>query len=137
MNRSVLRGLLIKHEGLSTQVYRDTVGKLSIGCGRNLDDVGISTDEAMVLLDNDINRIVAALTSHVACFGSLDATRQHVLVDLAYNVGIAGLLHFTKMLAAVEARDFVAAATEMLASRWAQQVPTRAEELAGMMQRGV
>lgn len=51
---TVLKDMLIRHEGLKLKPYRDTVGKLTIGAGRNLNDLGISEREAMFLLDNDI-----------------------------------------------------------------------------------
>jgi lysozyme len=54
---------LQRHEGLRLRLraYRDTVGKLTIGYGRNLDDRGISEDEAGFMLDNDIDLVVAEL----------------------------------------------------------------------------
>src|SRR6267143_368886 len=113
MNRTQLRALLTKHEGVRLKPYHDMVGKITIGVGRNLDDVGISADEAAVLLDNDINRLWHELPSAVACFTALDDVRQNVLIDLAFNIGVAGLLKFKLMLSAVEARDFDKAADEM------------------------
>jgi lysozyme len=133
MNRTQLRALLVKHEGERLKPYRDTVGKVTIGVGRNLDDDGISADEATVLLDDDINRLWHELPGAIACFPSLDDVRQHVLMDMAFNMGVAGLLKFTKMLAAIEARDFSTAADEMLSSAWAREVGARATELATMM----
>jgi len=46
---------------LRLKPYRDSVGKLTIGVGRNLDDVGISAEEADVLLANDIAKAQAEL----------------------------------------------------------------------------
>jgi len=117
--------------------YTDAAGKISIGVGRNLTDVGISEDEADYLLDNDISSILHQLVARIAIFGSLDTTRQNVLADMAMNLGIEGLLRFHKMLAAIEAHDFEKAADEMLDSKWATQVGKRATELAAMMRTGV
>lgn len=133
MNRDRLRKQLVAHEGLRLKPYRCTAGKLTIGVGRNLDDVGITEDEAMVLLDGDIARVEAQLRSAVPCFGSLDDVRQRVLADMAFNLGVGGLLKFRLMLAAVEARRFEAAAAEMHASTWAGQVGEREVTLARMM----
>lgn len=133
MNRTRLKAQLVRHEGLRLKPYRDTVGKLTIGVGRNLDDVGITEDEAGQLLDNDVTRAYHELVRAVPSFGSLDEDRQHVLLDMAFNLGVPRLLEFKKMLAAVESRDFDQAAAEMLDSRWARQVGRRAETLAAMM----
>ena len=116
--------------------YRCTAGKLSIGIGRNLDDVGISEDEAHFLLDNDINRVIVALASALPWFVEMDEVRQRVLVDMGFNLGVPGLLKFKNTLAAVERKDYEAAAKGMLASKWARQVKGRAETLARWMRSG-
>ena len=133
MNRTKVKVQLVGHEGLRLKPYRDTVGKLTIGVGRNLDDAGVTEDEAKVLLDNDVTRVWKSLTNALPYFGSLDDDRQHVLIDMAFNLGLAGLANFKRMLAAVEARDFSLAAREMLDSKWASQVGQRAKTLAAMM----
>lgn len=140
MNRTRLKVQLVKHEGKRNRVYKDTVGKLTIGVGRNLEDRGLSDDEIAVLLDNDITEIWQDLTRSVPCFGALDEVRQHVLIDMGF-MGVQKLLGFTRMLAALETRDFEKAADEMLDSKWARQVGSgpgqRAHTLARMMRSGV
>ena len=136
MQRRELIELVKRHEGLSLKPYKDSVGRLTIGYGRNLDDEGITQEEAEILLECDITRVIVQCTSHIAAFGSLDTARQHVLCSMAYNLGVAGVLKFKNMLTALEARDFAQAAKEMLASKWALQVGVRAEELADMMKSG-
>jgi len=136
MKRSVLAKQLELHEGRRAHPYRDTVGKLTIGVGRNLDDKGLSEEEIDVLLDNDITEAWQELTRSLSWFPSLDDVRQHVLLDMAVNLGVAGLLQFKKMLAACERRDFDGAAAEMLDSKWATQVGDRAKTLDRMMRTG-
>ena len=133
MNRTLLKASLVKHESLRLRPYVDSAGKVTIGVGRNLTDVGVSDDEAALMLDNDINKALAFCRTHIDCFGSLDSARQNVLVEMAFNLGGAGLMQFTKMLAALEKRDFAAAAESMLASAWAKQVGQRAVDLAAQM----
>lgn len=137
MNRLKLKVLLLRHEGKRSKPYNDTAGKLTIGVGRNLTDEGLSDDEITLLLDNDINRVFQELPSIVPSFGSLDETRQHVLMDMCFNLGAPRLLKFVSMLAAIEKRDFGAAADAMLDSLWAKQVGGRATELAAMMRSDV
>jgi lysozyme len=137
MKRSRLHAQLRRHEGWKLKPYRDTTGKLTIGCGRNLDDVGLSDDEVQLLLDHDITRVWQECVANIEGFGALDDVRQHVLLDMCFNLGLSRLLHFVKLLAAVARRDFDDAAREMLDSRWATQVGDRAQTLAQMMRTGV
>lgn len=126
---------LVLHEGLRLKPYRDTVGKLTIGVGRNLDDVGITRAEALFLLRNDVEEVRTQLERY-PWYTQLDPVRQKVLIDMAFNLGIGGLMQFRKMLAALEAGDYGKTADEMLDSKWARQVGKRAQRLAEMMRTG-
>ena len=128
--------LLITHEGLRLKPYRDTRGKLTIGVGRNLDDVGITEEEALYLLKNDIKRVLDFLKERLPYWNGLTETRKMALVDMCFNLGPGGFLSFKRMLRALEREDYERAAREMLDSRWARQVGRRAEELAEMMREG-
>ncbi len=127
---------IIRHEGLRLKPYRCTSGKLTIGIGRNLEDNGISEAEAMLLLENDLKRVVHELTSNLPFYGNLEHERRHVLIDMGFNLGISRLLQFKKMLKALEAGNYSEAAKEMLNSKWAKQVGDRATELADVMRSG-
>lgn len=141
-----LQEQLERHEGLRLKPYRDTVGKLTIGVGRNLSDKGISHDEAMMLLDGDMAEARRDART-LPFFIDLDSVRQDVVTNMVFNLGLTRLNHFRKMKAALEAGDFHTAAAEMLDSKWAQQVGDfpprpghpyggRAWELAQMMRTG-
>jgi lysozyme len=136
MNAARLKLQLVRNEGIRLKPYHDSVGKLTIGVGRNLDDVGITNLEAKMLLENDIERVESDLRVHLPLYSSLDDVRQRVLMDMAFNMGVAGLLGFQKMLAALAARDFATAKAEMLNSKWAKQVGIRAIRLAEMIETG-
>lgn len=136
-NDRALQSLLIRHEGFKLKPYRDTAGKLTIGVGRNLDDVGISRAEALDLLAGDLNRVLSGLDARHAWWRKLDVTRQHVLIDLAFNVGAGSLDGFVLMLAGLRAGAYAQAASELTRSKWAGQVGDRAVELAQMMRTGV
>ncbi len=131
-----IQDLLIKHEGLRLKPYTDTVGKLTIGVGRNLTDVGISNDEAMFLLNNDIQTAIAELTNNLPWFTSLDPVRQNVLVDMNFNMGWHTLSTFTTFLGYVQSGDYTSAASDMLNTEWAKQVGARAQEDSQMMLTG-
>lgn len=131
--RDALIKQLIKNEGLRLKPYTCTAGKLTIGIGRNLDDKGISEEEAMYLLKNDIEECEFQLNKELAFFKNLDMARQDVLLNMCFNLGINGLLGFKNTLAMIEAGNYEAAADNMLNSKWAYQVGDRAKELADIM----
>ena len=148
---------LVKHEGLRLQVYQDTLGIDTIGIGRNLKDRGISKKEleeldiptidhvyeygiteadAMLLAENDVQIVEEELLRAHPCVEDLDAVRQLVLVDMAFNMGVPRLCKFVKMWNAIHEKKFDIASKEMLDSRWANQVKSRRVKLANMMPTG-
>lgn len=131
-----IREQLSRDEGVRSFPYVDTVGKTTIGVGRNLTDVGISSDEIDLLLNNDISRAEAALASSLPWTASLDDARRGALTNMVFNMGIGGVLEFTNMLAAFQSANWEAAATAMLDSRWAGQVGDRATRLAEQVRTG-
>ena len=133
INIEALKKMLIAHEGLKLKVYVDSVGIPTIGSGRNLQDVGISHEEAMLLLANDIDRSLADLDRVFPWWRTLSDVRQLVLADMVFNLGITRLTLFKKFIAALQAGEYDLAAAEMLSSKWAGQVGIRAQTLAGMM----
>lgn len=132
-----LREQLIRDEGERLKVYKDSVGIETIGVGRNLRDKGISRAESAFLLDNDIDEYTAAVTHALSWAEQLDPVRREVLVNMAFNLGIYGLLQFKNFLIALRARDYNAAVAHMLDSKWAAQVGPRAHRLAAQIRTGV
>ena len=131
------RDLLIQHEGLRLKPYRDTVGKWTIGVGRNLDDVGISKAEAMMLLDNDIARVCSELDGALSWWRTMTPDRQSVFINMCFNLGLAGFLGFKSMLELCRHHHYDAAAVAGLDSKWAQQVGDRAVQLMSMLKHGI
>lgn len=127
---------LTRDEGMRLTPYKDTTGHLTIGIGRNLDAKGISAEEARLLLRHDIQEALTDLTRALPWTRDLDAPRLGVLINMAFNMGLGGLLTFTKALAAVRAGFYREAAREMLDSTWAGQVGDRAARLARQMETG-
>lgn len=135
MSLENLRKLIIKHEGMELKPYRDTVGKWTIGVGRNLSDNGISRDEAIYMLERDLQRCYIEARTFIWWKG-LDPVRQEVVICMLFNLGLTRLLKFEKFLGHMALRDFKSAAEEMLRSRWADQVGGRATELSLMLHDG-
>jgi lysozyme len=137
VNLSKLEDQLIAHEGMVLDIYKDTVGIWTIGVGRNLEHVGLRSEaEARYLLRSDIVAIRAELEQALPWIGDLDEVRQRVLLDMAFNMGVAGLMKFTKTLRFIADGHHGAASQEMLRSRWADQVNQRARTLSRMMATG-
>jgi lysozyme len=133
---TALEDQLIDHEGLELKPYQCTADKLTIGVGRNIEDRGITEDEARYLLKNDIKIVEDELLERKPEVAGLDSVRQRVLVDMGFNLGIPTLLKFQNMWAAIEEEDFERAADEAMDSRWAKQVGRRAERLCQAMATG-
>jgi lysozyme len=133
---------LKRHEGAvrlpngDHKLYRCPAGKQTLGYGRNVEDRGITEDEADYLLSNDIIIAQRELVAAFPWFQSLDDVRQAVLINMHFNLGIGRLRTFRNALAAMQIGDWDRAAVEMLDSRWAQQVGRRAVELAEQMRTG-
>lgn len=127
---------LKRHEGLRMTPYYCTARKLTIGYGRNLEDVGISQREAEMLLKNDIDVARTGLLRAYPWVKDLSPVRQDVLVNMAFNLGLQRLSGFKKTLRHIEAGRYADAAEEMLNSQWARQVGNRAQELAEQMREG-
>lgn len=121
---------LMRDEGVRLKVYRCPAGKLTIGAGRNLEDVGISSMEAVDLLDNDIARVVSQLNTALPWWRDMPEPSQRALANMAFNLGLTRLMEFQRMIAALRAGDYEAAAAEALDSKWAEQVGARAERIA-------
>lgn len=135
-DRDDLRAQLIRHEGMRLKPYKDSMGILTIGVGRNLDHVGLYEDEALYMLDRDIDRCIEGLTKRYAWFATLGIVRQRALVDLAFNLGFATLATFKDTLAALARGDYEDAANHLAASTWYRQVASRGPRIVGMIRTG-
>ena len=135
-----LTAQLRRDEGTRATAYKDSIGWLTIGVGRLIDSrkpgAGLRPDEIDYLLKNDIADRVAALQRALPWFAKMDQARQGVLINMAFQMGTAGLLAFRSTLAHVAAGRYNEAATQMLHSKWAEQTPARARRLAEQMKTG-
>ena len=136
---STLKEDLIRDEGIRLKPYRDEVGRLTIGVGRNLDDMGITYNEAMMMLDHDLAVAEVELIHakpELMHNESLSHERKDVLINMAFNMGVPKLLKFHKMWEALDKHDYAKASDEMLDSVWSGQVGPRAVRLAKIMKGG-
>lgn len=136
MDLAKLKDDLRRDECVRLKPYKDSVGKLSIGAGRNLDDVGISPAEADLMLTNDIIDATRSLDIGFPIWKTLSDARQRALVNMVFNMGLNKFLGFKKMLDAIRDKDFETASKEALDSTWAAQVGSRAERIANLLKNG-
>lgn len=127
---------LMHHEGLRNKPYKCTAGKLTIGYGRNLDDEGISAIEATSLLMNDIQKALEAAYTIFPGFEHFEDGRQVAIIDMLFNLGVSRFTKFKNMIAAIHRRDWTAAATEAIDSKWYNQVGDRAKTVVKQLQTG-
>lgn len=136
MNLERLYDQLENDEGRRKKAYRDTVGKLTIGVGRNLDDRGLRDDEIDLMLKNDVAESIGECRRLFRMFDQLNSVRQEVLVNMMLNLGFSRLSGFKRMHAALSDGNFVEASRQMLDSKWASDVGARADRLANAMRTG-
>jgi lysozyme len=125
--------MLEKHEGYRQFVYKDSLGIETIGIGRNLKNRGVTRAEALYLLENDIADFTKQLRDRLYWFDSVHEDAQLVMIDMAFNCGLNGLLTFHETLEHIKNENYKAASVTMLASKWAKQVGTRAIELSDIL----
>lgn len=131
-----LQDRIARHEGYRQFVYSDSLGHPTVGFGRALDTRGVSRQEALSLLENDIAAFTKEVQDALPWISTLDATRTGVLIEMAFQLGTDGLLKFHQALGCMSRGDWQGAATQMLASEWARQTPARAQELAEIVRSG-
>ena len=139
MKRELIAQLKVD-EGVEPCAYQDHLGFWTIGVGRLIDKrkpgSGLRPSEIDFLLQNDVDDRIDQLTRRLPWFQNLDDARKGVLLNMAFQMGVEGLLGFKNTLALIEAGNYAKAAENMLLSKWAQQTPNRAKKMARQMETG-
>lgn len=142
VNDPLLIAELRRDEGVRHSPYKDTLGIDTVGVGHNLKAhplcliYPLTDAEVDHILATDLVDVFAGLYEHLPWWEDLTQARQRVLVNMAFNMGIAGLMTFKNTLAAIQNAHYQIAADGMLKSKWAGQVGQRANRLAKMMVEG-
>lgn len=130
-----LTDIIKRHEGIRLDPYQDSLGVWTVGFGRNLQTTSISQETADQWLAEDIQSAIDDAETF-RWFHSLNETRQAVIVNMIFNMGLTRFRGFKKTIQYLENGLFQTAAGEMLDSRWSDQVGDRALELSVMMSTG-
>lgn len=137
----MIEAILEREEGCVLHAYKDHLGYWTIGIGTLIDKRkggGISRAAALFMLREKIVSIETQLDMWLPWWRGLDEARREVVVSMAYQLGVEGLLRFTNTLGAMRRGDYAAAADGMLASKWGREdTPERAARAAEAMRTGV
>lgn len=128
--------MLKRHEGFRSKPYRCSAGKLTIGFGRNLQDVGISKQEATYLLLQDIEKATEDAKSLFPDFDRYTINRQNALINMIFNLGINRFKLFKNTIKAIKRNDWTSVAKHAKQSRWHNQVGKRAIEIEDLLREG-
>ncbi len=123
-----------KHEGFRGEVYKDHLINVTLGYGTLMP---ITQIEATLLLRNRLDKMIKELSLKEPVFNSVPPQAQSILSEMAYQMGVNGLLKFKKTWRFLESHDFESASVEMLDSKWAKQTPNRAKELSDRLKKVV
>ena len=130
---------LKRDEGEVLHAYQDTLGFWTIGIGILIDKRkggGLRPEESEFIFRNRLKLLDAELADRLPWIAKLDPARRGVLVNMAFQLGVAGLLGFKNTLAMIQAGKYQDAAKAMLESKWAKQTPARARRLSKQMETG-
>ena len=119
-----------KDEGFRGEVYQDHLGFDTVGYGTKMP---LDRDEATLLLQHRLNKLIANLTMLKPIVKELPDEAAEILYEMSYQMGVTGVLTFKNMWAALDNRNYNLAADEMLDSKWANQTPRRAKAAADRM----
>ena len=120
---------LKQSEGYKSTVYKCTQGYDTIGYGFAIKDLILSEEISTMILIEKLDGISERLSGHDFYISSPDDVRD-VLVEMAYQMGISGLLKFKRTLQYISEKNYEMASVEMLDSLWAKQTPNRAKHLS-------
>jgi len=130
------KGLLSRHEGRRTRMYKCSAGYNTIGVGHNLDALPISEFAVDVILADDLKSVFADLDRVLPWWRREGWVRQLALLDLCFNLGIERLSLFKNTLSAWERGNYPAAAAGLVASKWFTQVGVRGPRVVQMVRDG-
>jgi lysozyme len=143
MNIERLRKQLEIDEGVKYEIYKDHLGYPTFGIGHLIldsdaehgQDTGTAVSEERVAeaFEADLVSVLSDCESLYGDFGDLPEDAQEIIANMIFNMGRPRLSKFKGMKRGVDARDWNAAADEMVDSAWYRQVPNRAERLVKRM----
>ena len=139
MNLEQLREQLEFDEGCVYEIYNDHLGYATFGIGHLVTEsdpeqgqslgTAVSSDRVAEAFESDIQSVLRDCNILYSDFDDLPEEAQQVIANMMFNLGRPRLSKFAGMKRGVDARDWDAAADEMVDSNWYRQVTNRADRL--------
>ena len=135
-----LKDMLIRDEGLKLMAYKGSNGYWHTGVGHNLETNTLSTKVVMQIMRDDIDRLREEMADSdrlTRLMSELDTVRNIALINMAFQLGVDGLLKFKNTLTALEQKQWHEAYNHALDSKWFREdSPNRAQRVAQVLLSG-
>ena len=145
MDLDKLQEQLAEDEGCKYEIYLDHLGYKTFGVGHLVratdpeNDMDIDTEVSKERVDEcfktDIAITIEDCNVLYTNFNDIPEEAQLILANMMFNLGRPRLSRFLNLKVAVDDEDWMEASTEMMDSKWARQVPNRAERLCKRMEK--
>ena len=121
-------------EGFVEHLYNDSLGIPTIGFGFAIKDLILDEDIAEQILVRKVKKLVDRVDKKFDWFNLADDRVKEVIVEMCYQLGLAGFSKFKKTISYIEKKNYYEASKEMLDSKWAKQTPNRAKKLSKIVE---
>lgn len=121
-------------EGFVEHVYNDSLGIPTIGYGFAIKDLILDEDIAEDILIRKVKKLIDRVDKKFDWFVTADDSVKEVVVEMCYQLGLAGFSKFKKTISYFEKKNYIEASKEMLDSKWAKQTPNRAKKLSKIVE---
>jgi|TARA_R110000803_G_scaffold108908_1_gene177243 lysozyme len=141
MASEIVEKRIKEHEGYRDMVYLDSRGLATIGYGHLVTEednfepkVQYPKAQLLELFKKDLDRAEKEADELVGQIEELHIVAKDCIIEMCFQLGKNGVRKFTKMLLALEERDYKTASLEMLDSKWHNQTPERCKMLSSLME---
>jgi len=138
----ILEKRIMDHEGFRKTIYKDSLGKKTIGYGHLItkddnfeEDIEYTKAELLDLFYKDLDKAREGANQLVGHIKELHIEAKNCIIEMVFQLGTRGVRNFTKLLLALEENDYYEAHVQMLDSRWSKQTPRRCIELSEIMKK--
>lgn len=140
MDYEEIKERIKKHEGFIPKIYKDILGKVTIGYGHLVTEkdnfqegIEYSKEELEKVFNEDFNKAVEGANELTSQLNLVLATVKGVIIEMVFQLGKTGVSKFKKFFEALNKQDYNEAANQMIDSNWHKQTPKRCEELANII----
>ena len=140
----MLEKRIMDHEGFIKKIYKDSLGKKTIGYGHLITEndnfeegIEYKKSDLLDLFYKDLEKAREGANQLVGHIEELHIEAKNVIIEMVFQLGTQGTRNFKKLILALEEKDYFEAHVQMLDSRWSKQTPRRCAELSEIMKKCV